>query len=154
MAFGDLRLPAIPQADVEMTSSSGSAVKAGSSAVKAGSSKKTKHVAPPLPRGHTVRTYRLSQMSHDPAGDHQELQRVMRGLNGPAVRRLARRGGVRRVSSGVLNGTREALHDFLEGILTDATKFADYSKRNTVKTVDIVHALKRRGRDIYGSNDA
>jgi histone H4 len=64
------------------------------------------------------------------------------------IRRLARRGGVKRISSLKYPKTRDALKSFLDGVIRDATTYA--SRQKTVTTMDAVHALKRSGKTMYG----
>ncbi len=44
----------------------------------------------------------------------------------------------------------DAMGFFLESTLQDALTYTTHAKRSTVKPSDIVNALKRRGRQIYG----
>jgi len=68
----------------------------------------------------------------------------------PAVTRLARRGGVKRMSSLVTEEVHTVLRNFLENVLRDAVTYTEHSKRKTVSTMDVVYALKRNGRTLYG----
>ncbi len=72
------------------------------------------------------------------------------GITKPAIRRLARRGGVKRISKPIYDEIRQELRIFLESTLRDATTYCEHAKRKTVKPLDIVYALKRKGRDLYG----
>jgi len=72
------------------------------------------------------------------------------GITKPAIRRLARRGGVKRISKAIYDEVRQELQRFLEMTLRDATTYCEHSKRKTVTPLDIVYALKRKGRDLYG----
>lgn len=72
------------------------------------------------------------------------------GITKPAIRRLARRGGVKRISSFVYDDTRQVLKGFLEGIVRDAVTYTEHARRKTVTAMDVVYALKRQGRTIYG----
>ena len=67
------------------------------------------------------------------------------------IRRLARRGGVKRISTGVYPCTRDILLGWLEGVVKDALIFMEHAKRQTVRASDVVYALKRRGQNIYGA---
>ena len=67
------------------------------------------------------------------------------------IRRIARRGGVRRISVGVYPCTRDILLGWLEGVVKDALIFMEHAKRQTVRASDVVYALKRRGQNIYGA---
>lgn len=69
-----------------------------------------------------------------------------------AIRRLARRGGVKRISGLVYDEVRATLRDFLTQVLQDAILYTTHAKRTTVSAVDVVYALKRGGRVLYGFN--
>ena len=77
---------------------------------------------------------------------------LLLGITKPAIRRLARRGGVKRISTDVYNETREVLRVFLEGIVRDACIYTQSAQRKTVQARDIVAALQRNGRRLYGFN--
>jgi histone H4 len=72
------------------------------------------------------------------------------GITKPAVKRLARRGGVKRISNGIYEETRGVLKIFLEKIIGDAVIYTDHRKAKTVSSMDVVNALKRNGRVLYG----
>jgi histone H4 len=74
----------------------------------------------------------------------------IQGITKPAIRRLARRGGVKRISGLIYDETRSVLKQFLVGAVHDAVQYADHAKRTTVSALDVVYALKRQGRTIYG----
>ena len=74
----------------------------------------------------------------------------VQGVTKPAIRRLARRGGVKRISNGIYGETRVVLRDFLEKVLKQALVYTDSAHRKTVTAMDIVYALKNMGRTIYG----
>jgi histone H4 len=71
-------------------------------------------------------------------------------LSKSAIRRMARQGGVRRVSGLVYDEVRNVLKDFLTETLHDAVIYTEHARRNTVTALDVVYALKRRGRLMYG----
>ena len=73
------------------------------------------------------------------------------GISNPAIRRLARRGGVKRISQLIYEDTREILRTFLENVLKDTIVYTEHAKRKTVTSMDVVYALKRQGRSLYGS---
>lgn len=66
------------------------------------------------------------------------------------IRRLARRGGVKRISDGIYDETRNFVEEFLKTIIKDASIFADNSRRKTITAMDIVYSLKRSGKVLYG----
>ena len=67
-----------------------------------------------------------------------------------SIRRLARRGGVKRISGLVYEQTRGVLKVFLENVLRDAVVYTEHARRKTVTPMDVVYALKRQGRTLYG----
>ncbi|KAH0405481.1 hypothetical protein KCU89_g65, partial [Aureobasidium melanogenum] len=69
------------------------------------------------------------------------------GITDASVRRLARRGGVKRISATVYDETRGVVKTFLESVIRDAVVYTEHAQRKTVTSLDIVHALKRRGRE-------
>ena len=82
---------------------------------------------------------------------HQRVLRdIIQGITKPAIRRLARRGGVKRISGGIYDETRATLKVFLEGLLRDAITYAEHARRKTVTALDVVHAMKRHGKTLYG----
>ncbi|CAI9285512.1 unnamed protein product [Lactuca saligna] len=65
-------------------------------------------------------------------------------------RRLARRGGVKRISGLIYEETRGVLKIFLENVIRDAVTYTEHARRKTVTAMDVVYALKRQGRTLYG----
>ena len=63
-------------------------------------------------------------------------------LSKGAVRRLARRGGVKRISGEVYREANSILKVFLKNIIESAVLYVDHAKRKTVTPRDIVMALK------------
>ena len=78
------------------------------------------------------------------------LRDNIQGITKPAIRRLARRGGVKRISGLIYEETRGVLRVFLENVLKDSVTYAEHARRKTVTALDVVHSLKRQGRTIYG----
>ncbi len=75
---------------------------------------------------------------------------VILGITKPAIRRLARRGGVKRISALIYEETRIVLRNFLESVVRDAVVYTEHARRKTVTAMDVVYALKRQGRCLYG----
>lgn len=101
------------------------------------------------------------------------LRDNIQGITKPAIRRLARRGGVKRISGLIYEETRGVLKTFLEGTIRDAVTYTEHAsessqrfhslgllisdrapiilpERKTVTSLDVVYALKRQGRTLYG----
>jgi histone H4 len=73
-----------------------------------------------------------------------------KSITNPSIRRLARRGGVKRISSLIYEKTRDVLKMFLQNVIRDTVLYTESSHRKTVFTTDVIFALKRRGRTLYG----
>lgn len=65
------------------------------------------------------------------------------GITKPAVRRLARRAGVKRISGLVIDETRSVLKAFLEDVIRKTIFYTEHARRMTVTTMDVIHALKK-----------
>ena len=75
---------------------------------------------------------------------------VILGVTKPAIRRLARRGGVKRISGLIYDEARTVLRGFLENVIRDSVTYTEHARRKTVTAMDVVYALKRQGRSLYG----
>ena len=87
-------------------------------------------------------------------GGAKRHRKVMRdniqGITKPAIRRLARRGGVKRISGLMYEETRVVLKTFLENVVKDSVTYTEHARRKTVTALDVVYALKRQGKTLYG----
>ena len=82
---------------------------------------------------------------------HRKVMRDnIQGITKPAIRRLARRGGVKRISGMMYEETRGVLKTFLENVVRDSVTYTEHARRKTVTALDVVYALKRQGKTIYG----
>jgi histone H4 len=63
---------------------------------------------------------------------------------------LFSRGGVKRISGLIYEETRGVLKVFLENVVRDAVTYTEHARRKTVTAMDVVYALKRQGRTLYG----
>jgi histone H4 len=68
----------------------------------------------------------------------QILRDNIQGITKPAIRRLARRGGVKRISAMIYEETRGVLKSFLESVIRDAVTYTEHAKRKTVTSLDVV----------------
>jgi histone H4 len=78
---------------------------------------------------------------------------IILGVSDSAIRRLARRGGVKRLSGLIYGETRGVLKTFLENVIHDTVQYTEHAKRKTVTSLDVIYALKRQGRTLYGFGD-
>jgi histone H4 len=72
------------------------------------------------------------------------------GISRNSTRRLARRAGVARMSELIYEETRAVLKVFVGNLVRDAVVYTEHANRKTVTTMDVVYALKRQGRTLYG----
>ena len=82
---------------------------------------------------------------------HRKILRDnIQGVTKPAIKRLARRGGVKRINGLIYEEVRGALKVFLKDVIKDAISYTEYRRAKTVTAMDVLYALKRRGRALYG----
>ncbi len=65
------------------------------------------------------------------------LRDNIQGITKPAIRRLARRGG-------------HLWTYLLENVIRDVVTYNKHAKRKTFTAMDVVYALKRQGKTLYG----
>nr|CCD13738.1 unnamed protein product [Trypanosoma congolense IL3000] len=75
---------------------------------------------------------------------------VNKVLSRSSVRRLARRGGVRRLAEPVYDEVRDILKSFVENLLRKAVVYTRYRRRETISASDVVSALRTYGIVLYG----
>ncbi|CBH11431.1 histone H4, putative [Trypanosoma brucei gambiense DAL972] len=104
----------------------------------------------------TKSTYNMAKgkKSGEAKGSQKRQKKVLRenvrGITRGSIRRLARRGGVKRISGVIYDEVRGVLKSFVEGVVRDATAYTEYSRKKTVTAVDVVNALRKRGKILYG----
>ncbi|PHH88526.1 hypothetical protein CDD83_7433 [Cordyceps sp. RAO-2017] len=82
---------------------------------------------------------------------HRKILRdTVQGITKPDIRRLARRGGVKRISGGIYPEVRLALKERLESILRMCVIFVEHRNAKTISTQDVIYSLRKIGRPIYG----
>jgi histone H4 len=105
-----------------------------------------------LSKGLTYKEYGKSGKGLGKPGARRHLKIArdnIEGITKPSIRRLARRGGVKRISATIYDETRSVLRSFLIQVIRDAVAYTEHAQRKTVTSLDIVHALKRQGRELY-----
>lgn len=75
---------------------------------------------------------------------------AVQGVTKKAIRHLARRGGVKRISGHIYEETRTVLISFLKAVMHDALTYTEHARRAIVTVTDVLYALKRQGRTLYG----
>eukprot|EP01013_Petalomonas_cantuscygni_P028781 TRINITY_DN52_c0_g1_i1.p2 TRINITY_DN52_c0_g1~~TRINITY_DN52_c0_g1_i1.p2 ORF type:complete len:147 (+),score=42.13 TRINITY_DN52_c0_g1_i1:69-443(+) len=76
---------------------------------------------------------------------------TLKGITKPALRRLARRAGVKRISAPIYEDSRTLLKVFLDSVIYYALMYKDCFGRKTISLKDVVMALKRRGNMLIGA---
>ncbi|KAK3645726.1 hypothetical protein LTR56_008913 [Elasticomyces elasticus] len=90
-------------------------------------------------------------LGHKSLKRHRKIMRDnLQGVSKGDIRRLARRGGVKRISGMLYQDTRLVLRQYLEKVLKDVCAVVENCGRKTVTTSDVVFALYRQGRTLYG----
>jgi histone H4 len=74
---------------------------------------------------------------------------VILGITKPAVRRLLRRAGVKRISTLIYDEVRNKTKSFLENVVRDAVTYTEHARRKTITVEDVLHSLKRRSMTLY-----
>lgn len=72
------------------------------------------------------------------------------GITKGDIRRLARKGGVKRIAVDLYPEAKHTIRDFLRHIVKQALVYTQAAKRKTCRPMDVVMAMKREGRSLYG----
>ena len=75
---------------------------------------------------------------------------VIMGLTKNDIKRLARKGGVKRIRADVYDFTRDVINSFLGSLVRDSLIYMQSAKRKTCMAMDVVMAMKRQGISLYG----
>lgn len=78
------------------------------------------------------------------------LRDHIQGITKGDLRRLARRGGVKRLSGRIYEESRYAMKVFLENVVRDAVTYMEHARRKTVTAMDVVYAALRQDMRLYG----
>ena len=85
---------------------------------------------------------------------HKQVHRdVNKGITKPALRRLARRGGVKRIAHQCYDDARNLVRSFVESVVYYSViyKSTRGKKAKVIGLKDVVFALKRRGNALVGA---
>ena len=80
------------------------------------------------------------------------LRDNIQGITKGSIRRLARRGGVKRISATIYDEIRGVIKTRLTQILEQTAMITEHRQRKTVTTMDIIFVLNRLGTPIYVSS--
>lgn len=89
-----------------------------------------------------------------PAGVGKRHQRIQRNnldrISAPGLRRISRRAGVKRTRATVFTECRDVLRTFVDATVSNALVYCRAAGRKTVTSGDVILALQRQGRPLYG----
>ncbi|KAF4731930.1 Core component of nucleosome [Perkinsus olseni] len=71
------------------------------------------------------------------------LRDNIQGITKPAIRRLARRGGVKRISGLIYEETRGVLKVFLESVIKDTVTYTEHARRKTVTALSRIKSSSK-----------
>eukprot|EP01059_Diplonema_ambulator_P015797 TRINITY_DN269_c0_g1_i1.p1 TRINITY_DN269_c0_g1~~TRINITY_DN269_c0_g1_i1.p1 ORF type:complete len:111 (+),score=29.18 TRINITY_DN269_c0_g1_i1:59-391(+) len=72
-----------------------------------------------------------------------------RGITKGSIRRIARRGGCKRIAASAYDEARTILRSFVDKVMADTATLLELTGRKTVRAADILFALKKQGRTLY-----
>ena len=75
---------------------------------------------------------------------------VLEGITKGDIRRLARKGGVKRIAADVYGESRNTIKGFLQHLVKTSLVYTHAAHRKTCRPMDVVMAMKREGRSLYG----
>ena len=75
---------------------------------------------------------------------------TIEGITKGDIRRLARKGGVKRIALDVYGEARQTIRGFIQHLTKTALVYTAAAKRKTCFPMDVVMAMKREGRSLYG----
>ena len=71
------------------------------------------------------------------------------GITRPAIRKLARRAGVKRISKDLYEAIREVMKSFLGNVVRDMLVYMEHDRRHTVTRSDVLSSLRKNGCILY-----
>lgn len=83
----------------------------------------------------------------------KEIDWSTRSFSKPAIRRLARRGGVKRISSLMHEEVRGIMKEWLNSLLRLVLIYTESRRAKTVNVMDVVMGLKKIGMNFYAAQE-
>ncbi len=81
--------------------------------------------------------FKFTGMVAEKKNSQKNIKKTDLGITKPAIRRLARRGGVMKNSSLIYEETRNALRSFLDNLLSNSVNYTENAVRKTMSTFDV-----------------
>ena len=92
----------------------------------------------------------IGKMGKKRYGNKKKISDHILGITKPSIRRLARRGGVKRINAGIYDEARSTIKLFLQKLIKDSVLYTEAARRKTVTALDVIYALKKQGKTMYG----
>ncbi|KAJ3431581.1 histone h4 [Anaeramoeba flamelloides] len=73
----------------------------------------------------------------------------VKGISRPAIRRLARRGGVKRISATIYDEVRNVLRAFLENVVRDAVTYTEHARRKNSYSFGCCICIKKDKEELF-----
>ena len=75
---------------------------------------------------------------------------MKQGITRGDIKRLARAGGVKRISGDCFDVIRDTIEGYVDDIMFKALVHVEYQKKKTVSASDVVRAMQESGTTAYG----
>jgi histone H4 len=72
-----------------------------------------------------------------------------KNLNRPALRRIIRRAGGKRIGAHTYDEMRNVAIGFMSNLMRDLLTYTEHARRKTVHAMDVIYAGNRQGRKMY-----
>lgn len=99
-------------------------------------------------RGKGTKMVPKNKSKHMRSAPEKEIKPAV--ITNGAIRRLARRGGVKRIALATHTHIRNYVDDFLMQVVKDTLTYTIHRNGKTLSAMDVVYALKKNGRTLYG----
>ncbi len=80
----------------------------------------------------------------------RKIDKKEANISNGSIRRLARRAGVKRISKTVYGVVRKIVQDYLHQLAFESGCYASARNSTVISTKDVLCALRKQGRSIYG----
>ena len=79
----------------------------------------------------------------------QDLREPIDRITKPALRRICRRAGIKRINGHTYDEMKGVLNTFTENLCQMAMCYMSHARRSTVSVIDVQYAGRRMGKEIY-----
>lgn len=86
----------------------------------------------------------------EPAAIRKRIKTNGNNASKGSVKKLARKGGIKRINSMIHESLNLKMRSFLEEIIKSSIAYMELARRKTLMPRDVVYALKKKGITLYG----